>query len=122
MINFEKETKVYELKTCGKTNLIKLLKTNYIMAPDKLAVQMFCWDEEYKFWEPWSTLTVNTGDQPLNKNCAFINTNNNKDIIGWMIKNGMGRTTKRFSVSGFCTYPEFEFNDRTLSQMANPRR
>lgn len=119
MINLKKENKVYGLKAYGKNNLITLVKTNYVTDPDKLAVQMLYWDEEYKFWEPWSTLTVNTGDQPLNKNCAFININNNKDIIGWMIKNGMGRTTKRFSVSGFCTYPEFEFNDRTLNQMLN---
>lgn len=119
MITSKEESKVYELNIHGKTNLIKLVKTNYIMAPDKLAVQMFCWNEKYEYWEARCTLTVNTNDKPLNKNCAFIDINNNKDIIGWMLKNGMGRTTKRFSVSGFCTYPEFEFNDRTLNQMLN---
>lgn len=119
MINPNEENKIYGLKAYGKNNLIKLVRTNYVKAPDKLAIQMLCWDEEYKFWEPWSILTVNTRDQPLNKNCAFIDTNNNKDIIGWMIKNGMGRTTKRFSVSGHCVYPEFEFNDETLSQMVS---
>ena len=84
MITSKEESKVYELNIHGKTNLIKLIKTNYIMAPDKLAVRIFCWNEKYKYWEARCTLTVNTEDQPLNKNCAFIDINNNKDIIGWI--------------------------------------
>lgn len=75
---------------------------------DNLAIQMFCWDEEWA--EPWSMLTVNLGKK-CKPNCAFIDTNNNGDsIIDWLIDNNLGKPTGRLGFSGFCMYYEFEFD------------
>lgn len=74
-----------------------------------LAVQMWCLDDE-EFPEPWSMLTVNL-TKKCKPNCAFIDTNNNGDsIIDWLVKNNLGCETGNFEISGFCIYPEFEFN------------
>ena len=60
----------------------------------------------------YAVVTVNIPEQKLrNEYCAFIDTNNCGDkIVGWLERNGFGRTTGGFGLSGFCTYPEFEFN------------
>lgn len=64
--------------------------------------------------EPWSDLTVNLGIK-CKANCAFIDTNNNGDeIAGWLIRNRIAYPTGRMKASGFCVYPEFEFNMGTL--------
>lgn len=64
--------------------------------------------------EPWSDLTVNLGVKCKAK-CAFIDTNNNGDtIIEWLYSNNLGHLTGRMKTSGFCTYPEFEFNMEML--------
>lgn len=75
---------------------------------DNLAIQMLCWDEEWA--EPWSMLTVNLSKK-CKPNCAFIDINNNGDaIIDWLISNNLGKPTDRLGFSGFCVYPEFEFD------------
>lgn len=74
-----------------------------------LAVQMWCLDDE-EFPEPWSMLTVNL-TKKCKKNCAFIDINNNGDnIVDWLVKNNLGCETGNFEISGFCIYPEFEFD------------
>lgn len=73
-----------------------------------LYVGLVSWDEGFP--EPWSDLTVNLS-VPCKPNCAFIDTNNNgEQIIDWLIKNGLGKKTRRIGQSGWCTYPEFEFD------------
>lgn len=64
--------------------------------------------------EPWSNLTVNLGVK-LEPNIAFIDTNNNGwEIIDWLVKNKLGEPTKLEMISGYCTYPEFQFNMEEL--------
>ena len=76
---------------------------------DNLAIEMMCWDEE-EFPEPWSMLTVNLSVK-CKPNCAYIDTNNNGyTIIEWLIENKLGNITGVLGFSGFCTYPEFEFD------------
>lgn len=75
---------------------------------DNLAIQMMCWDEEWP--EPWSMLTVNLSKK-CKPNCAFIDINNNGGaIVDWLIANNLGKETERIGFSGFCVYPEFEFD------------
>ena len=71
---------------------------------------------------PWSDLTVNLSVK-CQENCAFIDTNNNQDysgngddIIDWLESNGLGKRTGRMQISGFCVYPEFEFNMEKLKE------
>lgn len=61
------------------------------------------------FPEPWSDLTVNLGIECL-EGFAFIDTNNNPGIIGWLEANNLGKRTYNLVPSGFCMYEEFYFN------------
>ena len=66
--------------------------------------------------EPWSTLTVNLG-RKLEKDCAFIDTNNNGDgILPWLIRHGLGVPTGVLERSGYCVYPEFRFRKKVLRE------
>ena len=58
---------------------------------------------------PWQNLTVNLSVK-CQDNCAFIDTNNNDDIIDWLEENNLGHCTGNIMPSGWCVYPEFEFN------------
>lgn len=80
-----------------------------------LAIQIWSRDE-YGDLEPWSMLTVNL-TKKCKPNCAFIDTNNNGEhIVEWLEKNNLGMPTGNFEVSGFCIYPEFEFNMREIKK------
>lgn len=95
------------LKAWGGDHKISF-RINSYAANDNLAVEMFCWDDEYP--EPWSILTVNL-DEKCEPNCAFIDINNNgSHIVDWLIENNLGKPTGRLGYSGFCVYPEFEFD------------
>lgn len=70
-----------------------------------LAVVMEC--EE----GPYGVLTVNLEDFPTHGNKAFVDINNNgADIVDWIESNNLGVVTGRMGFSGFCIYPEVEFN------------
>lgn len=66
--------------------------------------------------EPWQNLTVNLAESCRCKsNCAYIDTNNNgNEIIRWLEENNLGELTGRIAASGWCFYPEFEFNMEEL--------
>ena len=75
--------------------------------------------------EPWSNLTVNLKESSrCNPNCAYIDTNNNGDmILDWLETNGLGEQTGRIAVSGWCVYPEFEFNmEELMKHVTNDSR
>lgn len=61
-------------------------------------------------------ITVNIHDANLkNKYCQFIDTNNQPDdIVEWLEQNGFGHPTHNFEHSGFCIYPEFEFDKKLV--------
>lgn len=98
-----------KLHSWGKEHDITLEISHY-QINDNLAIQMWCWDESEVFPEPWSMLTVNL-TKKCKSNCAFIDINNNgSNIMEWLEKNNLGRPTGNYEVSGYCIYPEFEFN------------
>lgn len=83
---------------------------------NNLAIQMWCWDTSEIYPEPWSMLTVNL-TKKCKPNCAFIDINNNGEhILMWLEKNKLGMQTGNFEVSGYCIYPEFEFNMDELNK------
>lgn len=79
-----------------------------------LYVGMFTVEDGYD--TPWSSLTVNLSVK-CKPNRAFIDTNNNgTGIIYWLEDNKLGRYTGNLMPSGFCMYPEFEFDMDALMQ------
>lgn len=70
-----------------------------------LAIVMHCEGE------PFATLTVNLEDFPTYGNKAFVDINNlGEEIINWIEENNIGVRTSRLGFSGFCVYPEVDFN------------
>lgn len=73
-----------------------------------LYVGMLSHDDGYI--QPWSSLTVNLSVK-CKPNRAFIDTNNNgNEIVAWLEQNGLGKATGNLMPSGWCVYPEFEFD------------
>ena len=102
------------LERYGKKHPVSFEKANY--AENKnLYVGLTTWIEGWP--EPWSNLTVNLSVKCAD-NRAFIDTNNNgDDIIDWLVANDLGKPTGRERVSGWCIYPEFEFNMDKLNEL-----
>ena len=99
------------LKAWGNDHQISLSVHRY-QNNGNLAIQMLGWEDwdGEEFAQPYGMLTVNL-TKKCKPNCAFIDTNNNGDyIIDWLEENGLGMQTGNFEISGFCIYPEFEFD------------
>lgn len=110
--------KTLTLYRYGKEHPVTFNLDNYSQNGN-LYVGLITHEEGYP--EPWSDLTVNLGVQ-CKANCAFIDVNNNgMQIIDWLIDNNLGRILAREKVSGFCVYPEFEFNMEPLMQYVEGR-
>lgn len=79
----------------------------YYTDTNKIALQLM---DEYD--NPYAVITKNLSGEILsNKNCAHIDINNNGiKILDWLEKNGFGKITGEQAQSGFCVYPEFEFD------------
>lgn len=80
-----------------------------------LALEMITWEDGCP--EPWNTLTVNLTWQ-CEKDCAFIDTNNNgKEILIWLKKHELAASNRQELKSGFCTYPEYRFQEALLREI-----
>lgn len=101
------------MKKYGKNHPMTFQLANYA-DNGSLYVGLITHEEGYP--EPWSNLTVNLDLSITCKpNCAYIDTNNNGDmILDWLETNGFGEQTGRIAASGWCVYPEFEFNMEEL--------
>lgn len=106
------------LNKYGKERPMTFDLDNYL-SNGNLYVGIITHEEEYP--RPWSELTVDL-NRKCKENCAFIDTNNNGNaIVDWLIDNNLGHLTGKTAQSGFCTYPEFEFNMETLMQYVEGR-
>lgn len=103
------------LKKYGKNHPMTFELNNYL---DNGSLYVGLLTNEEGYPEPWQNLTVNLDASRWCKpNCAYIDTNNNGDeIIDWLEKNGLGHETGRIAASGWCFYPEFEFNMEALKK------
>lgn len=91
------------------------LSVSYYEINGNLAIAMYVNSDNV--WEPWSNLTVNL-DPILDKDCAYIDTNNNgEEIIAWIIRNRLAVPTGRIGYSGYCQYPEFRFHPEILQKI-----
>ena len=105
--------KTFPLENYGTTRPIQLQVAAYMNG--NLAIEMITWEDGCP--EPWNTLTVNLTWQ-CEKDCAFIDTNNNgKEILIWLKKHELAAPTGRELKSGFCTYPEYRFQEALLREI-----
>ena len=91
----------------GTEYKIKLGLDNY-SSNDNLAIVMYCWDEELKFWDNFATLTVNL--EPVDEDCGYLDVNNLKEAEDWVRENKLGEPTGRVRQSGYVTYPLYKFD------------
>lgn len=105
--------KTFLLEKYETTHPIQLQVATYLNG--NLAIEMITWENGCP--EPWSTLTVNLSEL-CEKDCAFIDTNNNgKEILIWIKKHKLAVPTGRQLPSGFCTYPEYRFQENLLREI-----
>lgn len=103
----------FNLERYGNNYHIQLSIATY--QNGNLAITMENWNSSKP--EPWNVLTVNLGIS-LDKDCAFIDTNNNgNDICAWIIRHGLAVPTGRSATSGFCHYPEYRFRSSKLNEI-----
>ena len=112
------------LRAWGDTHEIAFSISKYA-TNGNTAIQMWKWvkdgDEQEGYYEPWSSLTVNLTKE-CKPNCAFIDTNNNGDnIVEWLEANDLGFQTGNYEISGYCIYPEFEFDMDKLMKYTEVR-
>lgn len=105
-----KPIKEYLLKDFYGEDYMLAPYTNRYVNNGSLAITLYGDDDE-----PFCDMTVNiTTSATSGSNCAFVDTNNNPWIIEFILDNGLGKPTGRYGTSGYCTYPEYEFD---LSKM-----
>lgn len=92
----------------GNFKITEIELTNY-QNNDNLAIELYCWDEEYGGTTNFATLTVNL-QAKLPPNLAFVDTNNVKEAEDFIKEYGLGTPTGMYGKSGFCSYPLYEFN------------
>ena len=73
-----------------------------------IAVEL--WFESEDGLEPYASLTVNLPNPCCNGNRAYVDTNNFPEAIGLLEKYRLAAPTGRMGFSGFCVYPEYEFD------------
>ena len=82
---------------------------------DGLALQLLYKDEDAIL--PYAMLTVNLEEFSTYGNKAFVDINNLGDeILQWIEDNNIGIQTSRLGFSGFCIYPEVEFNMEEINK------
>ena len=64
---------------------------------------------------PLAIITVNLGDL-LEKNMAYIDTNNCPWAENFVIGNDFGLATGEYKVSGFCIYPLYQLDLERISK------
>ena len=65
---------------------------------------------------PYGRATVNLPDAWLTGDrCAFMDTNNSRALVDRIEELGIAEWTFAQACSGYCTYPEFQFDEEWLA-------
>ena len=97
--------KMYKFKFYDEVYNLIFTATTY-KSNGTLAVQAMTEDGE-----PFATITVNILASDLcQPNCQYVDVNNVPGIADFLEKNKLAHPTGRMGCSGFCTYPEYEFD------------
>lgn len=66
---------------------------------------------------PYALVTRNFLDEPISgPACSFFDSNNYGYILEWILCEGICTLTGNFVVSGYCVYPEVEFDLALLQE------
>ena len=79
-----------------------------------LALQMYFKDENGMLM-PFSTLTINLRE-PHEPNCSFVDTNDNPWAEKFITDNKLGKPTGRKMRSGYCEYPQYQFDLKEIEK------
>lgn len=97
--------KTYELNLWNNTYKVVLNGMHYVHG-NRLAIQM-----DLEDGEPFATITVNLPDDEVTSfNANFVDINNCPWAVEFLIRNNIAEPTGNIAFSGFCVYPEFEFD------------
>ena len=87
------------------------MSTNRYENNNHLAIQLWCEDG------PFATMTVNLrGTRQYPENFAFVDVNNCPWAPALIKKLGIGKPTNKYGISGFCSYPLYEFDMRKIAE------
>lgn len=118
VINREEAITMKPIKITTRWNeeLEFIFQVNRYANGNNLAIEVLSWNEECKFWEPYSTLTINLPGMHNEPREAFIDTNNgDPNIIKALEKLGYIKNTGIVRNSGYCIYPLYEFSKEFLN-------
>lgn len=97
-----------------------LVKNNYVNNGN-LALMVMYWDDDYKCYEPYCTLTTNIIDLSDNMVALDINNSSSHNIIDILIDNDVLIPTGRVISSGFCNYPVCIVTDKLSDYLETPQ-
>ena len=105
----------------GEEHTARFFKDNY-QNNGNLFIGVLTWNEEWKFWEAWSDLTVNIPPYvSMEKNVAYLDTNNgSRELFNVLFEKGYIVETGKYGFSGYCSYPLVEFSEEFLNGMYYP--
>lgn len=94
-----------------------VFKFSQYFVNDRLAIEL--WAKEHNndddYFQPYTPITVNLPAAKMNSHYAvFIDVNNAPWLEGFLQENGFGYPTGRFRTSGFCNYPEYLLNWKSM--------
>lgn len=109
-------TMIPRLDVWGTDYELKFTKDTYLM-DGSLAIQVLSRDltEGCDYYEPFCSLTTWVSPFHKNERCAFVDTNNTPYVLIKALEDmGAMTATGYTQPSGFCEYPEYEFNESWL--------
>ena len=102
----------------GEEQIIMEL-SSYAYGNKGTALQLYAWDDEFGFWEPYATATVNLDKKFYksdDKDVVFIDDNNCPFLSEWLEENGLATFTGRIGSSGYCFYEEMKLNREAIEK------
>lgn len=102
------DVKIYDFNLFGTIYRVRPFREKY-SNNKRLAVRLADVDDG----SPFAVITVNI-NYPLSDNSnpalAFVDTNNLPMAADWLVSTGLAKPTGHIGYSGYCSYPEFEFD------------
>ena len=111
----DKKLKIYLLKNFYGSDYKLAPVIEHYSSNGTLAIEL--WETKRgKLSEPFATLTVNLS-KSKGKTKQYVDINNCPWALNFIETNELGKRTGDYDFSGYCIYPEYEFNLEKLNEM-----